>query len=219
MEVAKYTINVCSLVGLGVAIDCSLFIVVAIAKSSHRFRNRTYTIARAVSECRTRRCIFGCRRRYGPGRPALFSRLVPLHDGHRRIDRRVSLRRVRADIFAGDAHGARPEDSWARFHAVNQAIQEKRGARFPTSSCSIRCSCSCRRSDFCCCLDSHFCTCGSPPPDVRVLDRTSEARRAYDRFRRDFPDASGESHRRSRSFSDCACAHGRTHCGHLRSLP
>ncbi len=190
MEVAKYTINVCSLVGLGVAIDYSLFIVSRYREELAAGFEIEHAIARAVSSAGRVVAFSGVA--VGTGLAGLLffrgSYLFTMGIGGSIV---VFLSVVFAltflpamlTVLGPKIHwGALPRgksgDSGKTWRAISHFVmQHPVLVLVPTLG-------------FLLLLGQPFLHVRLAAADVRVLDRTSEARRAYDRFRQDFPDAS-----------------------------
>ena len=109
-DVSQYAINIVTLIGLGVSIDYSLFIV-------NRFREELASGAgRGPGDLahdghrRSRHHLLGADRRHRPGRDALLPRQLPALDGHGRRDRRRDRGLLLADAPARDPGAAGAKD-------------------------------------------------------------------------------------------------------------
>jgi RND superfamily putative drug exporter len=190
MEVAKYTINVCSLVGLGVAIDYSLFMVSRYREELAAGFEIQEAIARAVTSAGRVVAFSGVA--VGTGLAGLLffrgSYLFTMGIGGSIV---VFLSVVFALTFLpamltvlgpkihwGALPRSKSADSGKTWRAISSFVmQHPVPVLVPTLGFLLM-------------LGEPFLHVRLAAADVRVLDQTSEARRAYDRFRQDFPDAS-----------------------------
>ncbi len=190
IEVAKYTINVCSLVGLGVAIDYSLFMVSRYREELAAGFAIDEAITRAVASAGRVVAFSGVA--VGTGLAGLLffrgSYLFTMGIGGSIV---VFLSVVFALTFlpamlvvlGPHIHwGALPRrssaDSGKTWRAISHFVmQHPVLVLVPTLGFLLM-------------LGLPFLHVRLAAADVRVLGQTSEARRTYDRFRNDFPDAS-----------------------------
>jgi putative drug exporter of the RND superfamily len=190
IEVAKYTINVCSLVGLGVAIDYSLFIVSRYREELAAGHAINEAIARAVGSAGRVVAFSGVA--VGTGLAGLLffrgSYLFTMGIGGSIV---VLLSVVFALTFLpamlavlgpkihwGALPRSKNADSGKTWRAISHFVMKHPVlVLLPTLGFLLM-------------LGSPFLHVKLAAADVRVLDQSSEARRAYDRFRRDFSDAS-----------------------------
>ncbi len=189
MEVAKYTINVCSLVGLGVAIDYSLFLVSRYREELAAGFATEEAVVRAVATAGRVVAFSGCA--VGTGLTGLLffrgSYLFTMGIGGSIV---VFLAVVFALTFLpallvvlGPAihRGALPrskkdESLWWR-KVAEVVMKHPVAVLVPTLG-------------FLLLLGTPFLHVRLAAADVRVLGQESEARRVFDRFHADFPDAS-----------------------------
>ncbi|MEO8877515.1 MAG: MMPL family transporter, partial [Polyangiaceae bacterium] len=190
IEVAKYTINVCSLVGLGVAIDYSLFMVSRYREEQAAGFGTDEAIIRAVASAGRVVAFSGVA--VGTGLAGLLffrgSYLFTMGIGGSIV---VLLSVVFALTFLpamlkvlgpriewGALPRSKSADSGKAWHAIAYFVMRHPVlVLLPTLG-------------FLLLLGTPFLHVKLAAADVRVLDQTSEARRTYDRFRADFPDAS-----------------------------
>jgi RND superfamily putative drug exporter len=190
MEVAKYTINVCSLVGLGVAIDYSLFMVSRYREELDAGFATDEAIARAVSHAGRVVAFSGVA--VGTGLAGLLffrgsylftmgiggSIVVFLSVVFALTFLPAMLKILGLKIHWGALSKSRSASTGKGWHAISHFVMDHPVlVLLPTLGFLLM-------------LGEPFLHVRLAAADVRVLDRTSEARRAYDRFRTDFPDAS-----------------------------
>jgi RND superfamily putative drug exporter len=190
IEVAKYTINVCSLVGLGVAIDYSLFMVSRYREELAAGFETDEAIARAVAHAGRVVAFSGVA--VGTGLAGLLffrgsylftmgiggSIVVLLSVVFALTFLPAMLKVLGPNIHWGALPRPKSTDSGKRWRAISHFVMDHPVlVLVPTLGFLLM-------------LGQPFLHVKLAAADVRVLDQTSEARRTYDRFRRDFPDAS-----------------------------
>ena len=107
VEVSQYTVNICSLIGFGVAIDYSLFIVSRYREELAGGRELPPRAPARDGHGRARGRVLRSRRRDRPHGPPVLSWLVPRDHGRRRRDRRRPRRGLRSDALARAARAPR----------------------------------------------------------------------------------------------------------------
>ena len=190
IEVAKYTINVCSLIGLGVAIDYSLFMVSRYREELDAGFSIDDAIVRAVG--RAGRVVAFSGVAVGTGLAGLLffrgsylftmgiggSIVVLLSVIFALTFLPAMLKVLGSRIRWGALPRSKNSDSGKAWHALAMFVmQHPVLVLLPTLG-------------FLLLLGTPFLHVKLAAADVRVLDQTSEARRTYDRFHADFPDAS-----------------------------
>ena len=188
-EIAEYTVNVCSLIGLGVSIDYSLFLVSRYREELAAGHGKQAALVKAVSTAGRVVAFSGRRRGLGARGAALLRGVLPAFDGDRRRMVVVALAVVFALTFLpallavlGDA-----------IHAGRLARREPRadgGFWRSTALCVMK-----RPLLFLLPTLAVLLVMGVPflhirlaTADVRVLSSAVEARRAVETLRQHFPD-------------------------------
>ena len=218
IDIAEYTINVCSLIGLGVAIDYSLFTVSRYREELAAGHDYPEALARALERAGRVVCFSGLA--VGTGLVGLLffggSFLWAMGVGGAIV---VALAVVFALTFlpallavlGPRIHAGRlpisrfgpGEGFWHR--AASWVMRRPVAILVPTLAVLVV-------------MGAPFLRLELMAADVRVLGADVEARQGYELLKRDFPSRRWQSRRHGRRLPDRARAHDRAHRRALRSL-
>jgi RND superfamily putative drug exporter len=184
-DMAQYTINVVTLIGLGVAIDYSLFIVTRYRDELARGAGARGRAGGGGLHRRSRGRLLGAGGRHRPRRAALLPPLVPLRHG---------ARPARSSSAGGDRGAELPPGAAATLGTGITAASSLRAARRTGVWRAIAHAVMARpvlvlfrRWRFVLVLGAPFARLRMAAADMRVLPRNVEARRGHELLRAELP--------------------------------